>query len=294
MRFSPLDQSLLAAARRPVKRAPMRKQASRRSIAPRRTRTAQKKAAPYELYYWPSIQGRGEFVRFALEEAGAPYVDVARGKGDDDDGPGMKAMLRLLEGKAVERPPFAPPFLRSGELIIGQTANILLFLGARHGLAPAAEGGRLWANQLQLTIADLVAEAHDTHHPIGGSLYYDDQIPEAKRSAALFRTQRIPKFLGYFERVLHANRSGGRSGGDHLIGARVSYPDLSLFQAVAGLTYAFPRAMAALAGDYPRVMALHARVAERPRIAKYLGSSRRIAFNEDGIFRHYEALDQGR
>ena len=33
----------------------------------------------YELHYWPRIQGRGEFVRLALEQAGAEYVDVARG-----------------------------------------------------------------------------------------------------------------------------------------------------------------------------------------------------------------------
>jgi glutathione S-transferase len=235
----------------------------------------------YELYYWPSIQGRGEFVRLALEAADADYVDVARRSA------GVSAMLRLMDGKTVERPPFAPPFLKAGKLLIGQTANILAFLGARHGLAPASPAGRLWAHQLQLTIADLVDEAHDTHHPIASSLYYEDQRPEAKRRAADFLDERAPKYLGYFERVLAQNPAGDK----HLVGARLTYPDLSLFQVVAGLRYAFPRAMARLEKRHRRVSALHDRVAARPRIAAYLGSPRRIAFNEQGIFRHYPELD---
>ncbi len=236
---------------------------------------------PYELYYWPSIQGRSEFVRLALEEAGAEYVDVARKPGGD------ALMMRLLDGEDVARPSFAPPFLKAGALLIGQTANILFYLGAHHGLMPAAEAGRLWANQLQLTIADLVDEAHDTHHPIASSLYYEDQRQEALARAADFRRSRMPKYLGYFERVL----ARGNARGGHLVGARLSYPDLSLFQIVAGLRYAFPRAMAALEPKYPRVVALHDGVAARPRIAAYLASDRRIAFNQDGIFRHYPELD---
>src|ERR1700674_2710503 len=144
----------------------------------------------YELYYWPEIQGRGEFVRLALEDAGAEYVDVARRRG------GTSAMLKLLDDEKVKTPSFAPPFLKAGKLLIGQTANILLYLGSRHGLAPANEAGRLWAHQLQLTIADLVVEAHDTHHPIASGLYYEDQRPEAKRRAADFLTSRGPKYLG--------------------------------------------------------------------------------------------------
>jgi glutathione S-transferase len=232
----------------------------------------------YELYYWPSIQGRGEFVRLALEEAGADYVDVARRKG------GMAKMMRLLEGRRVERPPFAPPFLKAGPLIIGQTALILMFLGERHGLAPANAAARLWAHQLQLTIADLVWEAHDTHHPIASGLYYEDQRPEARRRAADFLKSRAPKYLGYFERVLARNPR-------YLVGARLSYPDLSLFQVVEGLRYAFPRAMRRLERKYARVVELHDKVAARPRIAAYLASERRIPFNEQGIFRHYPELD---
>jgi glutathione S-transferase len=235
----------------------------------------------YELYYWPSIQGRGEFVRLALEEAGASYTDVAR------TGSGLSKMMRLLDGTRVERPPYAPPFLKAGTQLIGQTANILLYLGARHGLAPAAEPGRLWAHQLQLTIADLVKEAHDTHHPIASGLYYEDQKPAARRAAAEFIAERIPKYLGYFEGIL-AKPRGRRA---FLLGARLTYPDLSLFQVVAGLRYAFPRAMARIEKKHRRIGALHDAVASRPRIAAYLASDRRIPFNEDGIFRHYPELD---
>jgi len=235
----------------------------------------------YELYYWAGIQGRGEFVRLALEAAGAEYVDVAR------EGGGEGAMLRFLSGEEVEHLPFAPPYLKAGELIIGQTANILLYLGARHGLAPADEAGQLWAHQLQLTIADLVDEVHDTHHPIASSLYYEDQRQEARARTSDFLKSRAPKYLGYFERVLERNKAGDR----HLVGAELTYPDLSLFQIVAGLRYAFPRTMAQLEPKHPRVVALHDRVADRPRIAAYLASDRRIAFNEHGIFRHYPELD---
>jgi len=236
----------------------------------------------YELYYWPSIQGRGEFVRLSLEEAGADYVDVARKPGP---GGGVPAIMKLLDGTRVKHPPFAPPFLKAGALIIGQTANILLYLGPRHGLVPRSEGARLWTNQLQLTISDFVVEVHDTHHPIAGGLYYEDQRPAAKRRAADFLKNRAPKFLRYFERVLE------RGGGHYLLGRTLSYADLSLFQIVDGLLYAFPKAMRRLEKKVPRVMALHDRVAARPRIAAYLRSGRRIAFNQSGIFRHYPELD---
>lgn len=234
----------------------------------------------YELYYWPEIQGRGEFVRLALEEAGADYVDVARTRKS-----GMDAMFRLMQSRRVASPSFAPPFLKAGKLIVGQTANILLYLGGRHGLAPGNEAGRLWVHQLQLTIADLVVEVHDTHHPVGVSLYYEDQKKEAKRRAEDFRKGRAPKFLGYFERVLAA------SNGPYLTGRRLSYADLSLFQAVEGLRYAFPKAMRRLERKVPEVVALHDRVMARPRIAAYLDSKHRIPFNDMGIFRHYRELD---
>ncbi len=230
----------------------------------------------YELYYWPTIQGRGEYVRLALEDAGADYVDVSRLKHR-----GVPAMMRLMAARG--RPPFAPPFLKAGNLVIAQTANILFYLGPRLKLAPKNEADRLWVHQLQLTIADWVGEAHDAHHPIAGSLYYDEQKPEAKRRAANFVTQRLPKFLGYFERAL------GR--GRWLAGRSVSYADLSLFQTVEGLRYAFPNAMARAGRKAPRVVALHGRVAARPGIAAYLASKRRIPFNEHGIFRHYAELD---
>ncbi len=239
----------------------------------------------YELYYWPGIQGRGEFVRLALEEAGAAYVDVAREPAKK--GGGLPAMLRLLDGKSVKHPPFAPPFLRAGRQIVGQTANMLLYLGSRHGLAPQSEAGRLWTHQLQLTLADLVQEVHDTHHPIASSLYYEDQRKEARRRAADFLANRAPKYLGYFETVLERNASGDK----YLVAARLTYADLSLFQVMAGLRYAFPRAMKRIDRNHRRVVALHDRVAARPRIASYLASDRRIPFNEQGIFRQYRELD---
>jgi glutathione S-transferase len=239
----------------------------------------------YELYYWPSIQGRGEFVRLALEEADAKYIDVGR---LSKRGAGVARLMRFLKGREA-RPPFAPPFLKTGRLVIGQTANILLFLGQRHGLAPKDESGRLWTNALQLTVADFVAEIHETHHPIASSLYYQNQKKEARRRAADFLKNRAPKFLDYFESILARNTRSER----YLVGAKLTYVDLSLFQVVAGLSYAFPHTMAKAARRHHRVFALHARMLERPRIAAYLASTRRIAFNQDGIFRHYPELDIG-
>ena len=238
----------------------------------------------YRLYYWPEIQGRGEFVRLALEDAGADYVDVARESGP---GLGLPAMMKVMTDRRVRHAPFAPPFLEAGRMIVGQTANILLFLGPRHRLAPSNEEGRLWTHQLQLTIADFVAEAHDTHHPVASSLYYEDQKPEARRRAASFRTERIPKFLGYFEQILARNPRGQR----YLAGSKLTYADLSLFQVMAGLKYAFPRAMTGSARRYKRITALGKAVESRPRTARYLASERRIPFNQDGIFRHYPELD---
>jgi glutathione S-transferase len=240
----------------------------------------------YELYYWPHIQGRGEYVRLALEEGAADYVDV--GRQPESEGGGRPAVARMLEKAADGRTPFAPPILKAGKLLISQTANILLYLGPRLGLAPDAEAARLWTHQLQLTLSDLMVEAHDTHHPIAKSLYYEDQKPESLRRAADFRALRLPKFLGYFERVLAANPAGDR----HLVGKSLTYADLSMFQVIAGLNYAFPRAMAAMSRKHPRLTALHQQVAARPRIAAYLASSRRIPFNERGIFRHYPELDE--
>jgi len=235
----------------------------------------------YELYYWPSIQGRGEFVRLALEEAGADYVDVARRRGKR----GVPAMVKLLDGKRIKRPPYAPPFLKAGKLIIGQTANILFYLGPRLALAPRDEATQLWLHQLQLTIADLTTEIHDTHHPVSGWLYYEEQRPAAKRRTRDFWRYRVPKYLRYFERLL------GASGGPYVLGRRLSYVDLSLFQIVEGLRYAFPKRMKAFEGDIPGLVGLRDRVAARPKIKAYLASDRRIPFNEEGIFRHYRELD---
>jgi glutathione S-transferase len=222
----------------------------------------------YELYYWPEIQGRGEFVRLALEDAGASYVDVAREPGQ------MSRLLRELKAQRA----FAPPFLKAGKLLVAQTANILAYLGPRLGLAPASEARRVELNQAQLTIMDWVLEVHDTHHPIASSLYYEDQLAEAKRRSQLFRAERLPKFMAYFE--ANVNPKG-----------RVTYVDLSLFQMISGLRYAFPKAMRKLERKHPKLVALHDRVQDRPKLHAYLASERRIPFNPSGIFRHYPELD---
>ena len=237
----------------------------------------------YELYYWPSNQGRGEFVRLALEEAAADYIDV--GRLPDADGYGVPAILKLINATDLKTPPFAPPFLKAGDLVIGHTANILMYLGAHHGLAPAEEAGRLWAHQLQLSVTDFAKEIHDTHHPVGAAFYYEEQKFEAKRYTENFLRLRVPKFLTYFETLLT------RNGGGHMVGAALSYVDLSMFQLLAGLRYAFPRAMARLEPNLPRLVALHDAVATRTRIAAYLASSRRMPFDEKGVFRHYPELD---
>ena len=235
----------------------------------------------YELYYWPTIQGRGEFIRLALEEAGADYVDVARRAGKR----GVPAMMKLMQDRRRTRAPYAPPFLKAGKTIVAQTANVLLFLGPRLKLAPRDEFGRLWAHQLQLTISDLVVEIHDTHHPVSSWLYFEEQRPAARRRSKDFWRYRVPKFLGYFERMLKNN------GGRFLVGRRLTYVDLSLFQIIEGLRHAFPKHMKRFERKIPDLIALHDRVAKRPRIAAYLASPRRIPFSQWGIYRYFKELD---
>lgn len=238
----------------------------------------------YELYYTPTNQGRGEFIRLPLEEAGAEYMDVAREPGR---GRGPEAVARFIQNASVRHPPFAQPFLKAGRRVIGQTANILLYIGPKLGLAPKAQAERLWAHQLQLTIADLLKEIQDTHHPVAHGLYYEDQKAEALTYTRHFLAERLRKFLGYFERVL-----GGADGHVYMVDNTLTYVDLSIFQLLEGLRFSFPRTMARVAPSYPGLAALHERVAARPNIAAYLGSPRRLAFNDRGIFRHYPELEE--
>ena len=237
----------------------------------------------YELYYWDGIQGRGEFIRLALEDTGAEYLDVARSS------VGAEKMMAYLQGKSgYPDLPFAPPFLKDGDIIVSHMANILNYLGPKLKLVPDDERTRVFAHGLQLTITDFIAEVHDTHHPISTADYYEDQKQAAKARAAAFLKHRLPKFLGHFNRVIESNPV--KSG--YVIGSSISYVDLSLFQVREGLAYAFPRAMADFDEKYPLVAGLRDVVRQRPKIASYLKSSRRLAFNESCIFRHYPELDE--
>jgi glutathione S-transferase len=245
----------------------------------------EKRVMAYEFFYWPEIQGRGEFVRLALEDAGADYIDVARGS--EHEGRGVPAMLAIMSGENTAHVPFAPPFLRDGLVIVSHTAAVLLYLGGRIGLAPTDEDGRLWTHQIQLTITDIVKEVYNSHHPIDEDKWFHEQKDEAIARAGVFRRDRMPKFLGWFERLLQANPAGA----DHLVGGSVTYADLSLFQLIEGLRFAFPVALQRELAKLPRVTALHNAVGERPRLKTYLASERRVPFKETGIFRRYPELD---
>ena len=239
----------------------------------------------YELFYWPTIQGRGEFIRLALVEADAKYIDVARLS--ENKKTGVTAMIKILENGSKEHPPFAPPILKYGNRLISQTANILMFLGEKHRLSPTSEKGRMWTHTIQLTINDFLVEVHDVHHPLAKSFYYEEQKEEAIRRASNFRSERLPKFLGYMEKILSRDSSSEK----YLVGKRTTYADLSLFQIIEGLRYAFPILMSEKQKNYPNVTALHNRISNRTRIDKYLNSSQRIAFNQHGNFRYYKELD---
>jgi glutathione S-transferase len=240
----------------------------------------------YELYYWPGIQGRGELVRLALEEGGVPYRDVALEP--EEKGGGGAAVVKVLNDARIRRPPFAPPILKVGRQYIAQTPNILLFLGRQLRLAPRDRAGELWTHQLQLTISDLYLEIFSTHHPLGDAYAYEEQKAAARQRTKDFLATRLPKFLGYFERVLERNGAHG----SWMIGKRLSYADLSMAQLIAGLRYAFPSATRKALRTRPRLRSLHDHVFSRPRIALYLASGRRLAFNNEGLFRHYPELDR--
>jgi glutathione S-transferase len=232
----------------------------------------------YGLWYWPGIQGRGEFIRLPLEAAGIPYADCGREQG-------AKALIANLAEHAARRGPFAPPYLELDGMVIGQVANILLFLGDHHQIGASGMADRLWLNQLQLTIADAVAEVHNVHHPLDGSAYYEEQKDAALIAAAAFRRERMPKFLAHFDQAAEANP------GEWLIDHRWTYADTSLFQLVQGLRYMFPQRMATLEREYPAVIRIHDLVADLPGVRAYLKSERRLPFSQNGIFRHYPELD---
>ena len=262
------------------------------SEEPQSKRRRTSKHGPYELIYWPGIPGRGEHIRLALEEAGANYTDVANtGKG------GVKVVYSQIEAKNTgdehNPPPLAPPILKHGDLKISQTPNILMYLGPQLGLVPSQDTNPdgIWhVNSLTLTALDgLSNEAHDTHHPVAVDLFYEEQKEVAKQKSAYYIQDRVPKFLGYFERVLRGKASGG---GEWLYGGQLTYADLVLFQTIDGVSFAFPKCIAQLrgSGEYEAVFALYERVKARPKVKAYLESDRRQKYSE-GIYRHYPELD---
>ncbi|KAM0264933.1 hypothetical protein ACHAQJ_000449 [Trichoderma viride] len=243
----------------------------------------------YELIYWPGIPGRGEVVRLLFEETGTPYTDTAKGK---------KAVPTLLSytaaknvGDETNPPLFAPPVLKHGDLVINQLPNILLYLAPKLGLAPTSGDGVYHLNEIALTILDgFLNEVHETHHPIDTAQYYEVQKEEAKKRSKAFREERLPKFLGYVQRVLDGKRSGE---GGWLYGGELTYVDLVLFQCLDGTKYAFPKAVEKFreGGEYDGVFKLYDAVKERPNIKAYLESERRVAY-ADGIWRHYPELEE--
>jgi len=229
----------------------------------------------YQLWYWPNIPGRGEFVRLALEAAEIDYEDMAREKG-------AEALVEDLQSRSGIKP-LAPPYLVDGDLCIGQTANILAILADRHDFGAGELETDLQLIQLQLDVTDIVAEVHNVHHPVSGNLYYHDQMDAAYEAAQNFRDTRIPHFLDHFEGALEEN------GGPYMLGDSWTHIDTSLFQLMEGLDYMFPSRMRSL--DYPRLELCRQAVMEIDGIEQYLASDRRLPFNEDGIFRHYPELD---
>jgi glutathione S-transferase len=228
-----------------------------------------------QLWYWPDIPGRGEFIRLALEAAEVDYADMAREKG-------AKAMLDDMASRSGIAP-LAPPYIVDGDLCIGQTAHILAVLADRHGFGAGDLPTDLQLIQLQLDVSDMVSEVHAVHHPISGALYYRDQMDAAYEAAQHFRGTRIPRYLDHFERAL------AEQGGPFVLGEQWTHVDTSLFQLLEGLDYMFPNRMAEL--DYPRLALCREAVMEIEGIDAYLGSERRLAFSEDGLFRHYPELD---
>ncbi len=231
-----------------------------------------------KLVYWPGLPGRGEFVRLVLEEAGVPYEDVAR------EPDAVETVMAACRGELGGTPAFAPPILVDGELVLSQTVNLCRYVGLKHGLWPADPALDATALGVALTFADLVAEVHDTHHPISGRLSYEDQRAEAARRSAEFRRGRLATWLGWWARVL-------AHGGEWMVGPSRTAVDLTAFQALEGLRYAFPHAMASLEPRFPALGHHHDRVAALPRVAAYLASDRRQTFDESGIFRRYPELD---
>lgn len=194
-------------------------------------------------------------------------------------------------------PPFAPPALRiPGEgpdgkpLLIYQTPSILSYLGDKLDLAGSNEAEKSWILSHTLTALDLNNEAHDTHHPIAVAKYYEEQKEESLKKSTDFREARIPKFLGYFERVLKGNEEQGK--GKYLVGSKLSFADTTLWHVLSGLLFAFPKEMEARKAEFELLFGtFYNSVKEASGVKEYLASGKRKPFSM-GVFRHYPELDR--
>ncbi|SMY24333.1 unnamed protein product [Zymoseptoria tritici ST99CH_1A5] len=249
----------------------------------------------YEILYHPGIPGRGEFIRLAFEVTGTPYTDIANSQKDGYATVQKTCMNTTSTASEGSNPPmFAPPALRipgagkNGEaLVIAQTSNILLYLSEKLSLLPEGdENGKYFVNQLVLTALDLNNEIHDTHHPIGPSLYYEDQKDASLLKAKDVRENRIPKFLSYFERVLKGNGDG-----KYLVGERVTTADVTVWQVLDGLQFAFPKEMAVRRKEFEALFKWYEGFKEEKGLKAYLGSERRLPYSQ-GVFRYYPELDR--
>ncbi|MCJ1328883.1 hypothetical protein MMC10_005560 [Thelotrema lepadinum] len=252
----------------------------------------------FELLYWPTMPGRGEFIRLPLEATGVAYNDVC-----NEQKSGMGQLSKLIDSSSTSDSDgnpvaFAPPVLRvtgagkdGTSLVIHQTPAILAYLAPQIGMVPEDDAGAAaYVAQIALTALDLNNETHDTHHPVGVSLYYEDQKDEALKKAKDFRENRIPKFFSYFERVLKGNEKDGK--GQYLVGDKLTYADTTVWQVLDGLYFAFPKEIAAREKEYPLLIgSFYPKFKQEKGIKDYLASDRRLPYSM-GIFRHYPELDR--
>lgn len=144
---------------------------------------------------------------------------------------------------------------------------------------------------MALTALDLNNEVHDTHHPLAVGKYYEEQKEAALEKAKDVRENRLPKFFSYFERNLKFNESNGGGKGRFLVGNRLTFADLVVWQVLDGCLFAFPKEMEARKKEFQGLFGtFYESVRGKGGLEEYLKSERRLPYSE-GIFRHYPELD---